>query len=140
MINIISWIVPKNKFLSGSTSLTARIGVAICIQTLGFADFFTILFRKLGINMMQGTERWLQQKDKCHEKKKDKAKDLSSKRKCKDKHYRKVQEKTVEARADMRKGTGYYKGAVIEPELTEPEEPTGKKVRGTCKCGSITQM
>ena len=136
MNNLIAWIAPKNKFYSGSNSLTTRIGVAICIP-----DAWLLWFLYYSVwEIRHRRDSWnvvlARAEDKRHEKKKSLAKDLSTKRKRKTLHYEKVRVKTIEARKDMERGTGYYKGAAIEPELTEQQqEPRQKKARVACKCG-----
>ena len=64
MNNLYAWIAPKNKCYSGSSSLTTRIGVAVCIQSSDFNSFFTTLFRRLGVVLTPGTEYWLKQQTK----------------------------------------------------------------------------
>jgi hypothetical protein len=80
MNDLILWITPKNKCCLGSMSLTTRIAAVMCIQTLSFKAFFGQLFQRLGIVMTQGTRYWLGQKDKPHEKNKEKAKELTTKK------------------------------------------------------------
>ena len=135
MNNIIAWIAPKNKCYSGSASLTTRIGVAISTQSMGFEDFFVLLFSRLGIAMTKGTKYWLEMQEKRRELKKANAKLLSTKRHRQTKHYEKVREKTVKAKEDIANDTGYYKGAGIEAEEIDDGKPKKKKARQACKCG-----
>ena len=61
--NTIAWVAPKNKIYCGTISLSIRIAIAVGITSVGPLQFFTDLFRVLGINMTPDVAHWLQVRD-----------------------------------------------------------------------------
>jgi hypothetical protein len=145
--NLIAWLAPKNKYLSGTATLRTQIATAIGIQSLGFDNFFRTLFEVMGIDMTDGTEYWLTKADCTQEKKKEKQLSVDAKKKQKKIYYDTLKKKTEQACSDIEKGIGYYRAAVTKAdEAEECGEPKQKKQKTSeekgnvkpCRCGSVT--
>ena len=57
--NTISWLAPKNKTYSGSSSLENRISIAIGIHSIGTSEYFVRLFGKLGVEITGPMQHYL---------------------------------------------------------------------------------
>jgi hypothetical protein len=60
---ICTWFAPKNKVFAGSGSLHNRISFAVGINSLGYNEFFTKLFNKLGIDITDNVAHYLRVKE-----------------------------------------------------------------------------
>jgi hypothetical protein len=62
--NTVSWLAPKNKVYCGSLSLANRIGLALGINALGLHQYYTHLFKALGILMSDNVVHFLKVQEK----------------------------------------------------------------------------
>jgi hypothetical protein len=60
---ICTWFAPKNKVFAGSGSLHNRLSFAVGINSLGYNEFFTALFQRLGIEMTDNVAHYLRIKE-----------------------------------------------------------------------------
>jgi hypothetical protein len=78
--NTFSWVAPKNKVYSGSQSLRNRLSIAIGINGLGTVDYFTRLYKSLGVIMTPNVHHFLQLKEQTRVKRIQKVKLVESKK------------------------------------------------------------
>jgi hypothetical protein len=60
---VCTWFAPKNKVFAGSGSLHNRLAIAVGINSMGYNDFFSKLFAKLGITMTINVAHYLRIKE-----------------------------------------------------------------------------
>jgi hypothetical protein len=60
---ICTWFAPKNKVFAGYGSLHNRLSFAVGINSLGYNEFFTTLFQRLGIEMTDNVAHYLRIKE-----------------------------------------------------------------------------
>ena len=151
MNNTISWLAPKNKVYCGTQSLAIRIAMAIGITSLGTVQYYTEIFRLLGIRMTEDVAHWLQVKDSNRSSRLAKVKTQAFKRKRKQRYYDKLKEETEQAKTERAKRDGVYQPGIgmdggygDDDAAPEPAAPQQKKkatvidVNKTCTaCGEV---
>jgi hypothetical protein len=63
--NTASWVAPKNKVYCGSCSLSNRLSIAVGVNSIGIARYFTRLFKSMAIHVGPSITHYLQVKDKA---------------------------------------------------------------------------
>lgn len=115
--NTFSWIAPKNKTHSGGSSLRTRWNVALCIQLIGFLEFFKLTFQQLGISMTAGTEAWTTwQSSERRDVRKERWGQLKHKKKRNRKLHTKLKLRTEEAVQERRDNLFCESGVVVAGE------------------------
>jgi hypothetical protein len=105
--NTVAWFAQKNKNLSGTTSLSIRVHLAVGITIAGYEPFLVELFHRVGIELTQGTSKHLKQlwKRKKAQQKKQKSAKFKN-----DRNSRKRQKLDLEIRnaEKKRRDGGWY--------------------------------
>ena len=138
--NTITWHAPKNKVYSSSVSLRNRLAMAVSISSIGTLDYFTRLFRKLGISMAPDVLHYLQQKDRDRSKKIGRATTKGFKKRRLEIKYKKLEEDTkiaIRERA-CRDGT-YQTGIGMDGGYTE-EDFDDRKLDASKVCARCKQV
>jgi hypothetical protein len=136
--NTVSWFAPKNKVYCGSLSLSNRIGLALGINAIGLHQYYTRLFKALGIQMTDNVAHFLQVQESRRSKRLTKLKTRNQKKqRCKSK-FAKLKADEVVAQHERRKCEGTYKsgrnmaeGAVDGYTVEDQEEHPQKKQKKT---------
>lgn len=110
--NTIAWIAPKNKVYCGTKSLSIRIAIAVGITSLGTLQFYTDLFRVLGIKMTADVAHWLQVRDGTRSRRIAKTKTPEAKRRRLKSKYDKLAEETKVAKEERAKREGTYEPGI----------------------------
>jgi hypothetical protein len=106
--NTASWFAPKNKVYCGSKSLRNRLFMAVGINTLGLHEYFTRLFKTMGITMTTDVEFYLESKDRTRSKRLAKIKTKDMKKKRVRKKFEQLKEDEAIARKERSKRDGTY--------------------------------
>jgi hypothetical protein len=127
---VCTWFAPKNKVFAGSGSLHNRISFAVGINSLGYNEFFTCLFTKLGITMTANVAHYLRLKENSRAKRIAKTRTKEAKL-SKNQHKRtKLQADTRIAKTEFLKREGTYRSGmnVDDPygEVADDEEQARK--------------
>ena len=154
--NTVSWLAPKNKVYSGTSSLSNRICIALGITALGTVKFYEGLFKKLGIEMRADVLHYLTVVGRNRRKRLEKTKTTAFKKKRKAQEYERLKKETAEATKAREMRDGVYKpgiGMTGGYDLQDDEggsddsdaqkKPAAKKKRvskskakkGSCRCG-----
>jgi len=104
--NSIAWLAPKNKVYASTVSLAMRIGIALCINTLGTMQFYTRIFQSLGITMTADVRYYITQINNTRDKRNAKRKTKNAKIKRSEKFHTKLKEHSVTAKKERRKRRG----------------------------------
>jgi hypothetical protein len=137
---ICTWFAPKNKVYAGAYSLQNRIAFAVGINSVGVLEFFTRLFRKLGITMTDNVEHYLKTKENTRMKKLAKVKTSSAKKQKNKRKYEKLAENVKIAKMELHKRLGTYRRGMnlddpIDDEVAK--QSSRKKQKTFCEhCGS----
>ena len=128
---ICTWFAPKNKVFAGSYSLHNRIAFAVGINSLGLLEYFTKLFRKLGITMTGNVKHYLRIKEMSRMKKHAKVRTSTAKKEKNKRKYEKLKEHTMIAKIEFHKRQGtYQKGMNIDDPYGELLTRNGKEDGG----------
>jgi hypothetical protein len=98
---VCTWFAPKNKVFAGSGSLHNRISFAIGINSLGYNEFFTRVFQKLGVNMTNNVSHYLRLRENSRVQR-------LTKIRTKDARLAKTEKKRTKLRADIRVAKGEF--------------------------------
>jgi hypothetical protein len=144
---ICTWFAPKNKVYAGAYSLNNRIAFAVGINSLGVIEYFSRLFRKLGITMTPNIEHYLRIKEEIRSKKLAKVKTKEAKQAKNKRKYDKLAEHVKVAKVELHKRMGTYRKGM---NLDDPEDEEGaarppakraKNGKGFCEwCGKSTHL
>jgi hypothetical protein len=135
--NQVAWLAPKNKVYCGTLSLGNRIGIALGIKSIGLLQYFTRLFKLLGIAMTPNVVHYLTVKEGSRFKRLHKIKTKEVKTKRIQERVTKQKDDEVIAKRERSRRDGTYKsGQNMMP--TEEEEggqqPPRKKTRKNLVC------
>jgi hypothetical protein len=134
--NTISWLAPKNKVYCGSRSLANRVGIAVGINSLGMLEYFTFLFKALGINMTDNVKHFLSMRETSRSSRLNKIKLREMKNLRNLKKYETLKKDTLIAQKERAKRDGTYRRGMNmdgEDELKQPARPR-KKQRSDVVC------
>jgi hypothetical protein len=136
--NTFSWLAPKNKVYAGTQSLRNRLSIAIGINALGQVDYFTRLFKKLGIVMTPNVHHFLEMKETRRAKRLQKVKEQETKkmlRKVKNKKQRR-DELVATRERDNRDAAVYKTGQNMQDDVADEgnNDGTTKKKSSTRSC------
>jgi len=104
--NTTSWVAPKNKVYASTVSLATRIGIVLCINTLGTMECYRQLFDTLDIVMTDDVRHYIQQVSTARDKRNDRDKKKETKTRRSEKFHNKLQEHTKVAKKERRKRRG----------------------------------
>jgi hypothetical protein len=121
---ICTWFAPKNKVFAGSGSLHNRIHFAVGINSVGYNQFFTNLFDKLGIAVTDNVAHYLLIKENTRLKRLAKIKTKEAKLSKNQSKRNKLQADTRVAKTEFLRREGTYKKGM---NVDDPygELPTG---------------
>ena len=124
--NLVSWFAQKNKVYCSSGSLRNRISMAIGIHSVGHYEFFTRLFKLLGIAADPDVRYFLEQRGRDRFAKIARAKKPAFKRKRMQSDFDKLKANTLIAKRerDQRDGT-YQTGMGMDGGYTEQDFEDG---------------
>jgi hypothetical protein len=126
--NQVAWLAPKNKVYCGTSSLENRIGIALGIKSIGLLQYFTRLFKSLGINMTPNIVHYLSFKDGSRSKRLKKIKTKEAKTVRMQSRVVKMKEDEVIAKRERSKRDGTYKtGQAMQPVEDDGQQPPKKK-------------
>jgi len=141
--NSIAWLAPKNKVHASTASLATRIGIALCINTLGTMAFYSRIFQMLGITMNDDVRYYIQQINDARDKKNAVSKTKKAKVKRSEKFHTKLQQQSSLAKKERRKRRGaQYKTGIgmtggydsDDTDTQQPPQPPPKKKRAKVRC------
>jgi len=140
--NSIAWLAPKNKVYASTVSLATRIGIALCINSLGTLAFCTGIFDMLGITMTNDVRYYINQVNNTREKRNTKSKTKKAKIKRSEKFHAKLKEHSTIAKKERRKRRGaQYKTGIgmdggYESDGTDAPQPPPlpRKKRAKAQC------
>jgi hypothetical protein len=107
--NTVSWVAPKNKVYCGSCSLSNRISIAVGVNSLGIARYFTRLFKSMGIQLTPSITHYLEVKDKARLRRIAKSKLTGTKKERVQKRNDTMKVDEAQARKERAKRDGTYK-------------------------------
>jgi hypothetical protein len=124
--NTFSWIAPKNKVYCGSQSLRNRLSIGVGINILGHLEYFTRLYRKLGIIITPNVQHYLAKKETRRTKRIKKRQQVDVKRDRRRQKYakQKKDESKATLECEKREGKVYRTGMNME-DVVDDEEQQG---------------
>ena len=139
--NSISWCAPKNKMLSGSIALTARIYAVVGIMIVGYERFMTDILERLDIEVTEGTKKHMELFDEDRKRRQASSKKTNTKNKRQEKNRLKIAEQIREAEKKRRADGWYAPGEgfntclpVAHPDQCTKCEKFGHKTSRSKKC------
>jgi hypothetical protein len=107
--NICTWFAPKNKVFAGAYSLHNRISFAVGINSVGVLQYFTRLYRKLGITMTENVVHYLTKKEDKRARKLAKVKTADAKKEKNKRKHDKLNKDVQVAKMELHKRQGTYR-------------------------------
>jgi hypothetical protein len=139
--NTVALLAPKNKVYCGSSSLLNRVGIAVGIKSIGMLQYFTRLYKALGINMTPNVAHYIAVKDGSRFKRLTKIKTKAVKTIRLQTRIIKLKEDEVIAKKERSKPDGTYEtGQHMKDVCEEAGQPAKKKSRRDLKCRTCGQM
>jgi hypothetical protein len=138
--NSVAWLAPKNKVYCGTSSLGNRVGIALGIKSIGMLQYFTRLFKLMGINLTPNVAHYLNCKDNSRFKRLNKIKSKEVKSNRMQLRITKMKEDEVVAKRERSKRDGTYKTGqnmmpVQDDVLQLPPKKKSRKDLVCNKCG-----
>jgi len=110
--NTISWVAPKNKVYASTVSLACRIGIVLCINTLGTMEYYRQIFELLEMVMTDDVRYYIQQVSIARDKRNVRGRKKDTKIKRSEKFHNKLKEHTKVAKKERKKRRGQYKTGI----------------------------
>ena len=138
---VIATVTPKSVCYSGSISLFSRIALVIGIHNMGYYNFFTELFQRVGVGMTAILAKFLHAKNERKDRKKVYERRLDIKVKRSKQQKKQIQE-IYKERTDM--SYGHAVGIPMDnskkrKQNSDQNNPLDKNIpQKKCKCGSTT--
>ena len=107
--NTASWFAPKNKVYCGSQSLRNQLSLSIGINTLGLYDYFTRLYKILGIAVTDNVAHFLRVKERNRLQRLQKNKSREQKKARMKRKFDQLKEHEATAKKERAKRDGTYK-------------------------------